>query len=289
MVITCRDDIGGSPLPHGIIEMNKNPTPYPDVNEVLHILLTSTHKILGNQFIGIYLYGSLSSGDFNPESSDIDFLVVTTDALSESKVSELEHMHNRIWATGSKWATKLEGAYVPKDLIRHHTRDNVACPTVNEGRFYVAGLGSDWIIQRHIVREVGTVLAGPNPKALIDPVSPEEIRGAVLGILQEWWFPMLEDPSWLANHGSEYHAFAVLTMCRALYTLEHGTILSKPKAARWVRQTLSKPWVLLIDKAVAAARHEGQSDFLDETLDFIRFTREQVIELEKRKGARRDA
>ncbi len=257
------------------------PTPYPDVNEVLDLLLSSTKEILRDQFVGTYLYGSLSSGDFNPESSDIDFLFVTDDLLEEAKIAALEAMHNRIWAAGLKWASKLEGAYVPKELIRRHEPNCTACPTVNEGRFYVAGLGSDWIIQRHIVREHGVVLAGPDPKALIDPVSPDEIREAVLGVLREWWFPMLRDPSWLRERGSEYHAFAVISMCRALHGLEHGTIVSKPKAIQWAREKLGDPWSALIDQAVAAARHENRSGFLAETLNFIRFTKEATPRFEQ--------
>jgi predicted nucleotidyltransferase len=253
------------------------PTPYPDVNEVLNVLLSSVKEILGNQFLGMYLYGSLSGGDFNPESSDIDFLFVTTDLVPEDKVSELEAMHNRIWGTGLKWTSKLEGAYVPKDLIRRHDARGAPCPIVNEGQFYVAGLGRDWIIQRHIVREYGVVLAGPDSKTLIDPVTADEIREAVLDVLQEWWFPMLDDPSWLRDHGSEYHAFAVFSMCRALHALEHGTIVSKPKAIQWAREKFSNPWRSLIDKAVSAARHEDQGGFLDEALDFIRFMKGQTI------------
>ncbi|HET9915181.1 MAG TPA: aminoglycoside adenylyltransferase domain-containing protein, partial [Anaerolineales bacterium] len=193
-------------------------------------------------------------------------------------VSELEAMHQRIWETGSKWASKLEGAYVPKESIRRHDPGTAPCPAVNEGNFYVAVLGSDWIIQRHIVREQGVVLAGPDPTTLIDPVTADDIRGAVLGVLQEWWFPMLDDPSWLCDRGSEYHAFAVITMCRILHALEHGTIVSKPKAIQWAREKVGGPWRQLIDKAVAASRHEKQDDFLAETLDFIRFTKEQTVD-----------
>jgi hypothetical protein len=182
-----------------------------------------------------------------------------------------------------KWASKLEGAYVPKELIRRHDPDGTPCPTVNEGRFYVAGLGSDWIIQRMIVREQGLVLAGPEPKTLIDPVTGDDIRRAVLGVLQEWWFPMLADPFWLRERGSEYHAFAVITMCRALHALVHGTIVSKPKAIQWARAKLGDRWLQLLDQAVAASSHEGegQDDFLAETLDFIRFTKEQTEKFEK--------
>lgn len=248
-----------------------HPTPYPDVNEVLHLLLSNAKEILGDQFVGMYLYGSLSSGDFNRKSSDIDFLVVTADSLAEEKVAALETMHHQLWSHGMKWAAKLEGAYVPKDLIRCHDPNGVLCPSINEGQFYVARLGSDWIIQRHIIREGGVVVAGPDPKTLIDPVSPDDIRGSVLGILKEWWFPMLDDPSWLANHGSEYHAYAILTMCRALHALEHGTIVSKPAAARWAQAKLGERWERIIERSLV-----GQTDLFDEALEFIRCIKETI-------------
>jgi hypothetical protein len=254
-----------------------SPTPYPDVNEVLQLLLTNGKEILKDQFIGMYLYGSLSSGDFNPETSDIDFLFVTSDVLAEETISKLEAMHREAWATNLKRAGELEGAYIPRELIRRHHAKGPACPTVNEGQFYVAPLGSDWIIQRHVVREYGVVIEGPDPKSLIDVVTPDEIRGAVLAILQEWWFPMLGDSSWLRDHESAYHAFAVITMCRVLHALEHGTIVSKPKAVRWARTSLPDRWKVLIDKAIAASLHKNQGDFLNETLDFIRFIKEQTV------------
>lgn len=253
------------------------PTPYPEVNELLDLLLRNVKRILGEQFVGMYLYGSLASGDFDPDTSDIDFLVITSETLPEEKIAELETMHNETWAISMKRAGELEGSYVPRDLIRRHDPDGTPCPTVNEGKFFVDKRGSDWIIQRHVVREYGVVVEGPDPKTLIDFVSPDDIREAVLGILEEWWFPMLEDPSWLRDHGGKYHAFAVITMCRVLHALEHGTIVSKPKAVQWARAKLGEPWVELIDKAVSVSGHEEETDFLEATLGFIRFVREKTI------------
>jgi predicted nucleotidyltransferase len=89
------------------------PTSYPDVNAVLDALLSSAQIILGDYFVGLYLYGSLSSGDFDPLRSDIDFVVVTTDQLPEELISALEEMHARLWASGLKWVAKLEGTYIP--------------------------------------------------------------------------------------------------------------------------------------------------------------------------------
>ena len=256
--------------------MNKPYTSYDDVNAILNTLHSSVKEILNEQFVGMYLYGSLSSGDFNAESSDIDFLVVTNNILSDEMISALEAMHNRIWASGLEWTSKLEGAYIPKNLIRRHDPNGLPCPTVNEEKFYIGRLGSDWIIQRHVIREYGVVLEGPAPKTLIDFVTPDDIRQSVLGVLNEWWFPMLDNSKWLRDHGSEYHAYAAISMCRALHALDHGAIVSKPKAIQWARRELDASWIPLIDKAIAASEHKEQDNFLDETLGFIRFTQDRV-------------
>ncbi len=252
------------------------PTQYPEINHILDLLLSNATKVLGNQLVGMYLYGSLSSGDFNPESSDIDFLVVTTSTLSDKAIAELRSMHHRIWKSGLRWASKLEGSYIPKRDIRRHDPRSAPCPTVNEGKFYLDKRGSDWIIQRHVIREQGITLAGPDPKTLIDPVGPEDIRRAVKGVLLEWWAPMLEDPSWLKNHGSEYHAFAILTMCRALHALEHGTIVSKPVAARWAQKELGERWSQVIERSLAQPVGYEDHDLYKESLEFIRFTMDTV-------------
>lgn len=251
------------------------PALYPDVNAVLEVLLSNVKEILSDHFVGMYLYGSLSSGDFNPETSDIDFLVVTDDDLPQGTVVELEAMHKNIWASSMKWAAKLEGSYIPRKLIRQHDPNGAPCPTVNEGKFYVGKHGSDWIIQRHVIRECGVVLAGPRPKSLIDPVGRDDLRRAVLETLHEWWFPMLDDPTWLREHECNYHGFAVITMCRALHALQHRIIVSKPAAIRWAKKELSARWHELIELAVAS-QYGKHADFLQETLDFIRFTQQQT-------------
>ncbi len=38
---------------------------YPEAKEVLDVLLEEVRSILGSQFVGMYLYGSLTSGDFD--------------------------------------------------------------------------------------------------------------------------------------------------------------------------------------------------------------------------------
>lgn len=258
-----------------------SPTHYPEVNEVLHLVLTKTRELLSQHFLGLYLYGSLSSGDFHLEASDIDYLVVTKDILPENIIVQLEDMHNRIWATDLIWAEKLECSYLPLNHLRRYEKSDFAYPTVNEHRFYVAPHASDWIIQRHVIREHGVALAGPDPKTLIDPVAPDDIRHAVRGILQEWWFPMLDDPAWLRDHGSEYHAFTILTMCRALHALEHGTIVSKPVAAKWAQGELGGKWSQVIESSLATRLGARNFELYNAALDLIRYTMEKVDSYEQ--------
>jgi hypothetical protein len=247
-------------------DMMPNLTLYPTVNALLGDLLIGAQVILGDNFVGLYLYGSLASGDFNPNSSDVDFVVVTAVPIPPATLPELAAMHEGLTAVHPHWATHLEGSYIPLADLRRYDPAGGPYPHWHEKRFYVAGHGSDWIIQRHVLREQGFTLAGPPPKSLIDPVTPDDLRTAVRGILAEWWAPMQYDSSWL--HERLYQAFATLTMCRALHTLEYGVIASKPVAARWAMGVLDGRWTGLIERALAWPE-EPQPDELAETVAFI--------------------
>ncbi len=237
---------------------------------MLQLLLAEAQAVLGPDFVGLYLYGSLSSGDFNPRSSDIDFLVVTARELPAERVQVLKEMHARIADTGLKWAKKLEGSYIPRANLRRYDPAHAMHPSIGvDWEFGVYPHGRDWIIQRHILRRQGVSLAGPPPQTLIDPVSPDDIRQAVRSTLRDWWQGHLEDPRRLQSR--EYQAFAVLTMCRALHTLQSGEIVSKPAAADWAKRALAPRWAGLIDRALTF-EHDDRVDDVAETQEFIRYT-----------------
>ena len=141
-------------------------TPYQDINEFLNLFLSNIQVILGDRFISLYLGGSLALGDFNPLWSDIDFIAVTRDELPPDTIGILEKMHHQLWATGSKWAKKLDGSYVPAPILRNWTSDDPPCPFIEEDRFCITHQGSA-VIQRHIIRQSGVVVAGSDPANLL--------------------------------------------------------------------------------------------------------------------------
>jgi predicted nucleotidyltransferase len=244
------------------------PTGRPEVDAALRRLLTGVAEALGEQLVGLYLYGSLASGDFDPATSDLDFLVLTDGPLAPTRVDALARLHARLLASGDRWAAHLEGSYLPLAELPRWRRDGPEIPHVNEGRFYLARHGPDWVIQRWVLRTYPLAVHGPPLPDLVEPVGPDEIRASVAETLRAWWAPMLADPARLAT--PEYRAFAVLTMCRAWHALAGGAIVSKPAAAAWAREQADRRWADLIDAAVTWRPGEPL-DRLDDVLALIRF------------------
>lgn len=254
-----------------------NPTPYPDVNAALDELRSSVQAILGDHFVGMYLSGSLALGDFAPYRSDIDFVVVTDGDVSGDQLAALRAMHARFNAGDSPWATEVEAAYIPRDALRRYDPARARHPHIERGADEVLDmddLAIDWIIHRAILREHGVIVAGPDPRTLIDPIHPNDMRRAVVELMDIWWGPMCDDPAPLSRHTIGYQAYAVLTMCRILYTLDTGGVVSKPVAARWAQRALGGRWASLIEQALAwrKDRLDLPGGDIDATLDLVRYT-----------------
>ncbi len=245
------------------------PTPYPEINKFLRYLLENVKAVLKDYFSGIYLYGSLASGDFDPDRSDIDLLVVTSGELPESVISDLEAMHTRIFYNGPEWATKLEGAYIPVDAMRVYSPTGPVCPLVNKSEFLVARPDSNWVLNRHILYTHGVVITGPPLQTIIDQVQPEQLREAVLTLLRNNWASLLNNTDIFAGAG--HQAFVVLTMCRALHTLEHGVVVSKKVAAEWAITAFDEKWKELIKQATNWHYGEPPGD-IRQTQEFMRYT-----------------
>ena len=234
-------------------------------------------SILGSHFIGMYLDGSLTSNDFD-EDSDIDFVVVTDEDISGDLFLALQEMHDRIATIDSPFAVQLEGSYISRQGLRRFDPEHALHPNIERGtgeRLKMVYHDDWWIIHRYILLERGITIVGPAPQTLIDPVSPDDLRRAMLSLLNGWATQILDNPNLINSRG--YQSYVVLSLCRILYTLQFGDVVSKPVAARWAKEMLEEPWVSLIDRAWGGRHHPEASAELEDingTLDFIRFTLE---------------
>jgi hypothetical protein len=238
----------------------------PEIDAVLAALLSGSRAVLGGDFFGLYLSGSLASGGFDRETSDIDFVVVSN-AETRPFEAEIGALNRRLQASGSRWAAKLEGSFLPVRVFADFNPAGVPFPTIGMGGWY--GLDHKEIerpLQRHVLREWGIALAGPPPHSFIAPVDPKALKAEARDVLHGWWRSQRDDPVRLKRRG--YQAYAVLTMCRILYTFETGGVTSKPAAARWARPRVAEPWQGVIDRALTWRDGDGVDD-LSPTLDLI--------------------
>jgi hypothetical protein len=253
-----------------------DPTPYADVNAVLHHFAERIQAILENQFLGMYLYGSLALGYFDPFSSDIDFIVVTKTELEDDLYLALQEMHEQFKSNSSPWASRIEAAYIPQAALHVTAPTQSKYPQIEKGtRLIKAPLEIGWAFQLCTLRERGVVVSGPDPRPLASPVDLESMRQAVVAIAGGWKEQASHDPEWLewVRH-KDAQSFVVLTLCRMLYSLATGDVASKPAAARWAKISLGPEWVELINRALAGQHDFGEAADCDvqNTLAFLHFT-----------------
>jgi hypothetical protein len=245
------------------------PTPWPKVNRAVERLRDGAVEALGDRLVGLYLHGSLALGDFYPPASDIDFHAATAGALDAPAIQRLAAMHAAFKSEGG-WPARLEGVYFPLAALRRHNGD--PAPTVGVDWDLRSGRpGPTWVLDRWVTREHGVIVAGPDPRDLIDPIPPADLRAAVLAaLLGDWAGQLAEgaDTGWLRPRN--YQAFAILTMCRALHVLEQGAVVPKSEAATWAIGHLPPPWPAQVERAMAWRADEQVDDrHLPETLRFI--------------------
>jgi Domain of unknown function (DUF4111) len=197
--------------------------------------------------------------------------VATAGVLPRPALDRLAALHAGLKAAGG-WSGRLEVVYLPTAVLRRHDpADTGRYPIAASDRaFALGGQGPSWVLDRWVAREHGLAVAGPAPRTLIDPIGAEELRAAVRSLVLGFWAGQLDGPppAWLRPRN--YQAFAVLSMCRALHTLEHGEVVAKPVAAAWARRRLGPPWPHQVERALRWRADEHPDDAaLPDTLRLV--------------------
>ena len=215
------------------------------VSRLLDDLAARLPGLLGSNLIGIYLYGSLTQAAFDPKRSDIDCIVVTERDLSEAQFRRLG-----AWlalATKSNpWAARLQISFLIRNEVL--TMNSRSC-LYQFGRLRRSRSDGNPIIWMNVLQS-GEILYGPGPASFVPPISFEILFQALereLGYLRE---EISEKPHSEWRDVAVYRAYAVLTLCRILYSFDNGTVVSKQRAAKWAIKHLTDEWSPLIRQAL---------------------------------------
>jgi hypothetical protein len=187
--------------------------------------------ILGRNLVGIYLYGSLTQRAFKPKTSDVDCIVVTRRDLSDAQFKKLGAWLTEA-AKSNPWFARLQMSIL--------IRDQLLIPNSQYCLFQFGELKRDTSDANPIiwinVLESGVTLYGANPKSFVPPIGGDLFFAALKRELNYLREELIEKPNSEWRDVSFYRAYSVLTLCRIMYSLAKGTVVSKPRAAKWAMQ-----------------------------------------------------
>ena len=224
----------------------------------------------------MYLYGSLTMADFDLDNSDIDLLAATLSDLTDTEFEDLQKMHRDLARDNKAWDDRIEVAYLSVTALRTFRVQSSNMAVISLGEpFHVREAGEDWLQNWYLVRERSVALFGPPAKAIIPPITQDEFVQAVRDYAAEVGEKIID----LRDRKGQ--AYAILTMCRALYTHKHGEQASKRQAALWAQEEMPE-WSRLIQSALdwREAWREEQVDHtatFPETVRFVNFMQNQIL------------
>jgi len=266
--------------------------PYPELRDVLNMFVDEISAELRENLVGIYLVGSIASGDFDLDS-DVDFLVVTKTELTEAHMKTLQDIQIKIHGIDCYPAKHLEGSYISIGDLNNWN-------IVGEKKLYYFDNGSttyeqsthdnQWHV-RWILRERGITLVGQKPETILKSIPLNEmfseIKTTMLQVMKLFEDEINRPLSFFNSRFGQ--SFAVLTYCRMLHSLHTGTVQSKKAAVKWAKQFVNPKWVKIIDQAWkeregvrfgAKIGQRAESTLLYETLEFIKYAIAQIDNIE---------
>jgi hypothetical protein len=238
-------------VPHprpGVSHLARKPA---QVSALLRELEERLPALLGRNLVGVYLYGSLTQRAFDPVRSDVDCIVVTRRDLSDAQFARVAAWLRRA-AGVNPWAERLQVSFLIRDEVL--TMNSKACH-YQFGQFRRGGSDGNPIIWVNVL-ESGIVLCGPRAESFVPEITPAavfEALGREVGYLREE-ISVKPESEWRGV--ASYRAYAVLTLCRIVYTAERGAVVSKPRAAEWALRRLPAEWHAIIRRALVTGGAE---------------------------------
>jgi Nucleotidyltransferase domain len=191
----------------------------PDVSSHLDRFRGGLLAVVGLR--GLYLYGSLTTGDFSPASSDIDVLAVTERRPDGAVLDRLSALHLDLARRGGAYA-RLNCLYVPDGTLADPARLHT---------YWYGDRFTEWNLKVMTVAELrhaGRALHGPWPPPGLPGVSPGELREHAREELAGYWRRLTYRPGvWLQD---KWVDFALVTLARSAAVMRYGSLITKSQA-----------------------------------------------------------
>lgn len=231
-----------------------------DLRQYLIRIAGTLGDVLGDALSGIYVHGSLATGSYHRERSDIDLLAVVGRKLTPIERERVARLFVRLSderpAQGDIEITVIQEQYArrfehPLPYEVHYS--SAQHEAIRRGRvdFTRDESGTDLAANVVETRERGVTLVGPQPEAMFGPVPWH----AYINALER-------DFSWARSMVVEKPVYAILNACRILYgtTTPVMHTLNKDEAGVWALQTVPARYHSVINDALQLYRGTKSAD-----------------------------
>jgi predicted nucleotidyltransferase len=222
------------------------------VDAVINAVRNGIDTTLGSSLVGLYVFGSLISGDFESDVSDMDLLAVLTDDPSDVLGNALRQMHDRLAKDHPGWKDRIEVIYVSQAGLRDFRSVRHVIGVISPGEpFHTIPATPQWVVTWYAARKENMRLMGPAIETLIPPISRDEYVQAVRHYMRDFVARVTDESSL----GSQ--AYAILSVCRGLFACRFGEKVSKNRGASWAKEQFPE-WAQIIDDALEWRQHQWE-------------------------------
>jgi hypothetical protein len=205
--------------------------------------------LLGRNFVGLYLHGSLTLDAFAERRSDVDAIVVTRRVLTTRQFRTVGRWLRRSART-NRWTRRLQMTFLQRSSVL--TMNAAAC-LYQFGRLTRSRSDGNPIIWLNVL-ESGVTLAGPPARSFVPSITIGMLHEALereLGYLRG---EITTKPRSDWRNKRSYRVYAMLTVCRILHSFRTRAIVSKTAAARWAIEHVPSRHRALVRRVLRAHR-----------------------------------
>ncbi len=220
---------------------------------ILKSILEKYLSVLKSNLVGIYVHGSIALGCFNWNKSDIDYIVVVNEPLSQKVKMRLMDITLQLDAIaplkGLEMSVVLKETCLnfiyPTSFELHYSnmhkewylKDPVEyCEKMN-------GLDEDLAAHFTIINQYGVVLYGPLIEEVFGKVPKEDYVKSIKADVKNAKIHILKNP-----------VYIILNLCRVAAYLRDEVILSKEQGGHWGIANLKDCYEGIITKALNSYR-----------------------------------
>ncbi len=245
-----------------------------EIQNLLNLYVESLVSEFGDAIFGVYIYGSLASGCFDMETSDIDFMTIIKKDLDEEEIKRIQSIHNKL-IESSKYGKILEGEYVSLNDITNGMPKK-QYPYFAFGKFqgFVKLKNFAWFQ----LSEKGINYYGTEFNSIAGNIDWKDVKKELLERLNQYWPSVV---NWRLIVSDKWIPLVVLSVCRVYYSLENKSTISKVGGGEYALTKLPTEWHPLIHEALRIhKKSQGKSLFktrterLKRVKEFVKFVSE---------------